>query len=262
MTDQPQAPAAAVGPAPQGPAPIDRAYRASARSNQRPSPKTPIDASRANIKPPLDFQPGAVRGEGPAAMRARAVLEILHQTWTEVGEAAGKMNVDLPELARVAQGAVERALRGADKARESIAREVELASRAVDAKIAPAVPDVVQSEIRSHWAQRVGGQRAGASRKEAFGELLEAVRGDSRTSSAILSGPAYLSGLDAERFDTVRASAVEAHAKEEAARLQEARQAGELVARASKRLLDELGWRIGRWTSTNPLARLEVVGRE
>ena len=234
-------------------APIDRAF---SRPNARPSIPV-IDKSRAGIAAPADYDPGVVEGDSAVAASARSALGGLHAVWKEVGDVARNPSVPAPELARVAQGAVERALRRADKASETIGREVKEAERALEAKIAPKVEGVIATEIRQHWAQRLSG------RGDKLGELLAAVRQDVRTSGAILSAPAYLSGLSAEQFETVRAQAIEGHAQEEGAKLKGARRMGELVERASRRLIDELGPRINRWSGgVSPLAKLEGLGRE
>lgn len=234
-------------------APIDRAF---ARPNHRPSIPV-IDKSRTGIAAPADYAPAVIEGDGPAAASARSALGALHAVWKEVGDAARNPNVPAPELARVGQAAVERALRRADTASETIAREVKAAEQALEAKIAPKIEGGIASEIRQHWAQRLSG------RGEKLGELLAVVRQDVRTSGAILCAPAYLSGLSAEQLEMVRVQAIEAHAPAEGAKLQGARRVAEVVERASRRLIEELGPRLKRWSGgAAPLAKLEGLGRE
>lgn len=86
---------------------------------------------------------------------------------------------------------------------------------------------VTETEVRAYWREK--GWASG---------MVEAMREDVRTASAILSAPGYLSGLDAERMATMRRLAVDAHAREAQAALDEALAARRKVETASGRMIE------------------------
>lgn len=194
-------------------------------------------ANRA-ISVPIDHHPGMVRGEGPSANAARTAMTALHEAWGHISRAAADESVELPRLARAAQAAMERALTEADKATTAISKQVAHLETAIVAATQPRQDPTLAMEIRSHW--RATGWQKG---------LIPAVQADARTASAILSAPAYLSGLDAEKHGLVRLAATKAHAPEQSAALEEALLARERVETASTRIIEVVVPRIREWTT-------------
>ena len=134
------------------------------------------------------------------------------------------------------------------------------AEQAIESKIAPPIDAGLAAEIRGHWARRLDNPGANAGRLE---ELIAAVKVDVRASAAVLGAPAYLAGLSAGQVGMVRSVAVETFAPEEGARLKRARRVQELVARAGRRLTEEMAPRLRQWSGhSNPLAALSALGKD
>ncbi len=79
--------------------------------------------------------------------------------------------------------------------------------------------------------------------------------------SAVLSAPAFLSGLSDRDWAIVRDAAYDAQAPKEAAHLREAQAALEKVNTAGARLLADIGARLQAWQepASAALAKLEAV---
>lgn len=229
-------------------APIDAALAVRGRPPARPAPAR----SNRDIAVPIDHHPGTIRGEGPSAQSARAAMTALHDAWTRIAEAAGDSTIDPPRLAKAAQSAMERALAAADRATSAIDGRVRDLEAAVTAAVQPRVDPTLAAEVRAYWREK--GWASG---------MVEAMREDVRTASAILSAPGYLSGLDAERMATMRRLAVDAHAREAQAALDEAVAARRKVETASGRMIELVAPRLREWSEpeSEGLARLEALGR-
>lgn len=229
-------------------APIDAALAVPGRLPVRP----PKRSTSRNIVVPIDHHPGTVRGEGPSAQSARAAMIALHDAWTRIAEAAEGNNIDPPRLAKAAQSAMERALTAADRATSTIDGRVKDLEAAVTAAIQPRVDPTLAAEVRAYWRAR--GWANG---------MTEAMRGDVRTASAILSAPGYLSGLDPDQFATMHRIAVDAHAGEQQAALDEALRARRKVETAGARMMELIAPRLREWAEADSesLTRLEALGR-
>lgn len=229
-------------------APIDAALAVRGRPPARPL-KRPLNR---DVVVPIDHHPGTIQGEGPSAHSARAAMTAMHDAWTRIAEAAGDHTIDPPRLAKAAQSAMERALTAADRATSAIDGRVKELEAAVTAAVQPRVDPTLAAEVRAYWREK--GWASG---------LVEALRADARTASAILSAPGYLSGLDAERLETMRRIAVDAHAREHQAALDEALHARRKVETASGRMIELVAPRLREWAEpeSERLARLEALGR-
>lgn len=208
--------------------------------------------SNREITVPIDHHPGMVRGDGPSANAARAAMAALHDAWGHISRAAADRSVDLPRLARAAQGAMERALTEADKATAAINKHVTNLETAIVAATQPRQDPALATEIRGYW-RSVGWDKG----------LIPAVEADARTASAVLSAPAYLSGLDAKKHELVRLAAKKAHAPEQSAALEEALLARERVETASTRMIEIVAPRIRQWIApeNESLTALEATAR-
>jgi hypothetical protein len=236
--------------------PLDRAHL-NARGSHKPTYPV-VDRSRVGIAAPADYDPGNVKGEDPAATSARAALGILHKTWAVVGEVAGDRSIPAADLARTATAAIERALRQADRAVETIALQVAHAEKQLQSKIAPEIDGTLASEIRA-WSRDLNPR----DRVGKLPEILAAVKTDVRAASALLSAPPFISSLADDQVAAVRQTAISTHARAEGEKLKQAQRAADLVARASRRLLDEMAPRLRQWSGpTSPLERLEQLGKD
>lgn len=202
-------------------APIDAALAIRGRPPARP----PKPAISREIAVPIDHHPGSIQGDGPSAASARAAMTVMHGAWTRIAEAAGDSTIDPPRLAKAAQGAMESALTAA---------------------VQPRVDPTLAAEVRAYWREK--GWASG---------LVEALRADARTASAILSA------LDAERLETMRRIAVDAHAREQQAALDEALAARRKVETASGRMIELVAPRLREWSApeSESLAKLEALSR-
>ncbi|MFN4134961.1 MAG: hypothetical protein ACK4G2_04860 [Novosphingobium sp.] len=229
-------------------APIDAALAVRGRPPARPL-KRP---SNRDVDVPIDHHPGTIRGDGPSAQSARAAMTAMHDAWTRIAEAAADEGIDPPRLAKAAQSAMERALTAADRATSAIDGRVKELETAITAAVQPRVDPTLAAEVRAYWREK--GWASG---------LVEALRADARTASAILSAPGYLSGLDAERLETMRRIAVDAHAREHQAALDEALHARRKVETASGRMIELVAPRLREWSEpeSERLAKLEALGR-
>src|SRR5690606_16568302 len=145
--------------------------------------------------------------------------------------------IDPPRLAKAAQSAMERALTAADRATSAIDGRVRELEAAITAAVQPRVDPTLAAEVRAYWREK--GWASG---------MVEAMREDVRTASAILSAPGYLSGLDSERMATMRRLAVDAHAREAQAALDEAVAARRKVETASGRMIELVTPRLREWS--------------
>lgn len=203
------------------------------------------------IEVPIDYDPRVIVGEGPSAQTAREAMTALHGAWVSIRDAAADNAVELPRLAKAAQSAMERALTNADAALGRITAQVGHLEGEIVKLTQPRVDPTLAAEVRAYWRER--GWTNG---------LHEAVRGDIRTASAVLSAPPYLSGLDSKQRDLIRQAAVQAHAPAQQAALDEASRALDKVVRASGRMIEIVAPRIRDWSvpeNTN-LAALEALG--
>lgn len=208
-------------------------------------------ASDRKIEVPIDYDPRTIVGDGPSAQTARGAMTAMHGAWVKIRDAAADEKVDRPRLAKAAQGAMERALTACDAAHDRIAAQVRQLEGEIVSLTQPRVDPTLAAEVRAYWRER--GWAKG---------LPEAVRADARTASAVLSAPPYLSGLDDKLRDVIRQAAVQAHAAEKQAALDEASRALDKVIRASGRMIEIVAPRIRDWTrseNTN-LTALEALG--
>ena len=203
------------------------------------------------IDVPIDYDPRTIIGDGPSAQTARGAMNALHGAWVNIRDAAADDSVELPRLAKAAQGAMERALTASDATLERIGAQVRQLEGEVVGLTQPRIDPMLAAEMRSLWRER--GWTNG---------LPQAVAADARTASAILSAPPYLSGLDDKQHSLIRLAAVKAHAAEKQAALEEATRAREKVERAAARMIEIVVPRIRDWSrpDNSNLTALEALG--
>ncbi len=230
-------------------APIDQAMRAGARPG--PNPTLKLDTRRVEV--PIDHNPDAVIGEGPSATAAKGAMLSIWTTWNAVKNAADDPATDLPALARVSRQAVERGLASADRAADTITSQIEHIEGEIRQAVQPPISDALAGEIRAHWRATLT-TRGREQDSGGLGTLIKAAGQDTRTASAVLTGPAYLSGLTDDQHALVRTAAVKAHAPEREADLEEARKALGKVQAAAARVTKTLGPKIVLWSNPEPTA--------
>lgn len=228
--------------------PIDDALRA---GDRRGAPDANLRLDTRVVEVPIDHNPDSVIGEGPAAQQAKSAMVSIWQTWNAVKAAAEDPDTPLDTLARVAAQAVERGLAQADRAAGAITDNINALEASIEADVCPRQPDMLAAEIRSYWRTEVG-ERDGRTNNGKLDVMMRAVKGDKRTSAAILAAPPYLSGLDNDAHALVRQTAVNQWAAERHADLEEARKALGKVQAASERVSATLAPKITLWANPEP----------
>ena len=205
-----------------------------------------------NVEVPIDYDPRVIEGDGPSAQSARGAMNALHGAWVKIRDAAADQSVELPRLAKAATGAMERALIASDGAMERIDAQVRHLENEIVGLTQPRVDPTLAAEVRAYWRER--GWNNG---------MTQAVAADPRTSSAVLSAPPYLSGLDDKQREVIRLMAVKAHAADRQAALDEATRARDKLQRASGRMIELVVPRIREWERPDnaDLTALEAYGR-
>lgn len=235
--------------------PIDEVLARTGAGSARPQHVMRDDRRQVPQAPP-DYNPGIVNGDSASATAARTALKLVHDSWRHIRDAAADPKVSLADLSIAAQRAVEKALTNVDKARATIGRDVATIEQRIAAKIAPDIAPQLAAEIRSYWRER-------AASGTVLAEVAQAISSDARTASALLTGPAYLSGMSADQLGTLREAAIAGLAPDEGRQLAEARAAFDVVARAGARMLDQLGPKLRQWAmpQSASLAGLRELGR-
>lgn len=197
------------------------------------------------IDVPLDHHPKTVQGESPGAQAGRAALEVLYDAYGRVNTAAAEVK-DLGRLATVAQPFVERAISKADRQLQRLRSQADHLDQEINEAITPKQSDAVAAEIRAHWKTKAGTGKTSSAK--IFGELSALVRaGDLTTTSAVLSGLPYLSGLEPEQQAQLRVQAAEANVPEQVQARAETAKAIKQVDNALTGFTNVMVGRINTW---------------
>ena len=172
---------------------------------------------------PLDYTPGAIKGDGPGAREAVAALNQLSSTWLNIADAA-KVS-DMAKLAPAARRSYDAAAARLRAAQTTIEAQIGHYNRQIDERIMPRIDAALGAEIRSHL------------RDKPIMEIVNAAKSDARVSSALLAAPGILVGLKPDQVALVRKNAMKAHASEQAALLDETTAASERIAKAQDHMV-------------------------
>lgn len=231
------------------------AARNLAKRNPHPDPQRSANAKLRSVPAmPLDLTPGAVLGDGPSAKEARTALSGLEQAWNLIREAASSDDVKVADLAKHGQKALETGLAKVDRAEAAVTAQVAAISSSIDAIIMPPQSDEFAGEIRTYWRHQNTDIRNGKQHVKSLSSLIEAVKQDKRTVSAILSAPAYLSGLSDDNMAVLRDQAVSTWAPDQQAKLNEAKASLSRVQKARDRAISFLAPKIRTWAEPESTA--------
>ena len=222
--------------------PIDEAIAARNTAGRAPYPDPEITRRqqlRAVKPPPVDLL--AVTGEGPSADTARHAMRNLHETWTLIHDSAKNFEVELKELTKVGQNALKRGLKSADAAGAKINEQIAHIDSKIKAATQPNITPQMAAEIRSMVRD---------DPKRAAGLC----RSDARIASAILGGPAALSGLDEKTYEVARQSALLAHAPDEVGQRKVAEAALAALNRAGSSAVANLQTKLLQWEEATPVS--------
>ena len=186
---------------------------------------------------PLDYHPDAIVGDTLGSSTGRRALSYLIDAHERIVSVAGQVH-DKTRLATKAQSVAEAAIGRADS---DLGRLRTLQKHLEDeleaAVVKPQMPNE-RSDIRAYWR---GQQHAAKD----LHQIIAA--GDVATMSAVLSGPAYLSGLKDEEQALLRDRAMRAVAPEQHRHLGETRTAIERLDRALGNFTKSMAENIRSW---------------
>ena len=225
-------------------APIDRAF---AKSNTRPHQHPKPDPSR-HFRAPPDYDPRTVEGDSPAAKEARACLTVVHNGWSAAAKAAADQASDPQALAAAVTKVVERATERAVSGGRRLDAQISHFREKVEELVKPRIDAGMANAIRAHWREKDGDLTALRA------AILSPLDGGAQTMSAVLSGPAYLSGLSQENQQVLYTAAAENYAPKEYASLLEARDLSARVEKAAERFSTEMQKRLPGWARPQPAA--------
>lgn len=219
--------------------PLDKAIAARNSPPKKPYPDLMRRHERNVPKCPLDIDAASIKGDGPALDRAREAMSAIRSSWDAIRDAARETE-DVRKLAKDAGQLASRATRAADKATEYLANAEDNLREQIRERVEVSVNPALATEIRQAARGR--------------DDLVTMVMNDRRVASAILSAPAFLSGIDNRRQATLREAAEGAHAGEQVARLRQVRRAAEQIDAAGRRVNSELMTRVRDWDKAEPSA--------
>jgi len=214
----------------------------------KPTPGLPMRGNdkdpRRPFEIPIDAHPGIIKGNSPLLEPARRAQTAIWDVWNKVKSAQHEVD-DKKRLAQVAQKAVEHSLRVADTSYKHLHQSRQALAEQIDAAVRPKAPDAMGVEIRSHM-------KAG---KKAFAEMAERIqKGDRRTVAAVLTAPAYLSGLDDKQYDTLLGMAEKTFCPDEVATLGQIDKATSRLERSVDQMGETLAPRIRQWQGNDDKA--------
>ena len=205
---------------------IEQAIQRKVIKNQNPYPDKALQHEmdlRAVKKPSAVVQP--LPGETPSISAANAALSRVHDAWERIEQAAANKSTPFKDLHVHGSRHVSNAEKSVDSATKTIQGQIDHYNKEIDEVIMPkTVSPNMAAEIRMMVRQKPSA-------------ALDLVRQDPRFSAAILNGPAALSGLSKEQYETVRDMATRTFASELHAKREHAQKTlNQLQSRASEAL--------------------------
>lgn len=186
---------------------------------------------------PPDHHPDTLRGDGPGIQAGHEALGVLYDAYGKINDAARAVQ-DKGRLASRAQPFAENAIHRADALLARLGKMRDHLNETIVAAITPAQVPNERSDIRAYWR----------GQSEPFAKIAALARaGDLATISAVLSGPAYLSGLTDEQQAVIRAEAGRAVAPDQTKELADTEAAIARVERALGHFADTMATNIRDW---------------
>lgn len=186
----------------------------------------------------IDNHPDMVVNEAIALNPARYALKQVWEQWDKLREAEA-VTTDKKRLARAAQSVVSHAQKVADDALKNLDSFRKDLEAKVSNGVAPKTMDYAAGEIRAYWK----------SQRHPFTGLSNLVKaGDRRTLAAILTAPAYLSGLKDDQHQTLLGLARETWFPEETKTLADIDRAGGRVMIVANTVKSTLTPLIKEWS--------------
>lgn len=190
---------------------------------------------------PPSTHPATIKGKSPGANLGRATLTSIYDAYARVNDVASQVT-DKGRLASAATPFIERAIKQAGRCIETLDQQIKSLDTLIAEKINTPVEPNLAGQIRSHFA----------ARKSAMSEIGAAIEaGDTATASAVLRGPAYLSGLTEKNQAVLRMVAGKRFAPDEVTARDEAVAARERVETAGDHFMETMAVNLRAWSDTD-----------
>lgn len=186
---------------------------------------------------PPDHHPETLKGESHGTQAGKSALTHIYEAYGKINDAAKSVQ-DKGRLATRAQPFAEAAIRKADDSLVVLRGQQKHLKSEIDGLVKPSLPAQLAAEIRSYWA----------SQKDTATKAMQLIKaGDINTTAAILTGPAYLSGLDDEMQATLFDIATDTFASVQKQALNETDAALAKVERALDHFSQTMAGNIREW---------------
>lgn len=186
----------------------------------------------------IDNHPDTVQSESVHLNAARGALKNIWDQWKKLQEAEA-VTTDKKRLARAAAAVVGNAEKTAETALKALQGSYDSLEAKLVAEVTPTKMDYAASEIRAYWK----------SQRHPFTGLSSLVKsGDRRTLAAVLTAPAYLSGLKDDQHQTLLGLARETWFPEETRTLKDIDHAGGRVMILANTVKNTLTPLIKEWS--------------
>lgn len=164
----------------------------------------------------------------------RAACEMLHKNWSDVAEASRDKDVSLEQLARAGQRVLKVALTPLHDCAKELDVRIAETQRRIDAAVMRPVDSALAQDIRHAFRAKPN---------------LDAIRGDWRVASAVLSAPKMVLGATAEQMSAWRELAEQTHATEHLERKRKLLKLRTQTQRAANLAIERLQPALLRWTA-------------
>ncbi len=207
---------------------------------------------------PLDHHPDTIRGTSAGAVTGRAALTLLYEANGKISDAANQVR-DKGGLASAVLPFAERAINRAGRQLTTLRAQLTHLDNDIGAAITPKQNDPHAGEIRAYWlAKSAKGKLAGAQALKELHDVFS--QGDLKTISALLSAPAYLSGIHDEQQVLLRGVAAKAVAPEKVAAHEETQAAIASVERVLTEFSKTVAEKINQWRDDNHKRLEKLLG--
>lgn len=205
---------------------------------------------------PVDYHPGAIRGESSGAVAADQTLTGLYEAWATIQKAADS-GAPIHEVGALGERALSKALAASDKTIGTLTVREQALEIKIREIVQPKISDSFAGEIRTYVRQEVT-DRSGKLNMSRLSKITSAAKEDKRIASAILEAPAILSGLTGEALGVFRGQIVDHYAYDTQAELLETQRARQHLEKARNRAIETLGPKIASWKERTPDAHKKL----
>ncbi len=197
--------------------------------------------------------PSIIQGSGPGATAAKAAMGKMYESHGALID-LGKSVKDKTQIPGAATGPMEKAVSTAGEAQELLTSQIVTLAGEIATEI-KGNPTPAAAEIRAYWNGK------GSKRILELGQIFTEGK-DRDTMAAILSGPAYLSGLTPDNMLMLRDQAAQSLCPEKRELLAETRTALGILDKAVETFTSKTTALLNRWASKDAKIIREVLDRK